>query len=44
MLSAFPDMVPQRHGADTVLTGVLDRPALYVDPARRDRGGLVLIS
>ena len=29
MLSAFPALVPQQHGADTVLTGLLDRSALY---------------
>jgi hypothetical protein len=29
VLSAFPEMMPQRHGADTVLTGLLDRSALY---------------
>ena len=29
MLSAFPALVPQHHGADTVLTGLLDRSALY---------------
>jgi hypothetical protein len=29
MLSAFPAMAPQRHGAETVLTGSLDRSALY---------------
>jgi hypothetical protein len=29
VLSAFPAMVPQRRGADTVLTGLLDRSALY---------------
>jgi hypothetical protein len=28
-LSAFLALVPQRHGADTVLTGLLDRSALY---------------
>ena len=28
-LSAFPALVSQRHGADTVLTGLLDRSALY---------------
>lgn len=28
-LSAFPAMTPQRDGADTVLTGLLDRSALY---------------
>jgi hypothetical protein len=29
VLSAFPAMTPQRHGAHTVLTGLLDRSALY---------------
>ena len=29
VLSAFPALVPQQHGADTVLTGLLDRSALY---------------
>jgi hypothetical protein len=29
VLSAFPALMPQRHGAHTVLTGVLDRSALY---------------
>jgi hypothetical protein len=29
LLSAFPALVPQHHGADTVLTGLLDQPALY---------------
>jgi hypothetical protein len=29
VLSAFPAMVPRRHGAETVLTGLLDRSALY---------------
>jgi hypothetical protein len=29
LLSAFPAMVSQRHGAHTVLTGLLDRSALY---------------
>jgi hypothetical protein len=28
VLSAFLALVPQRHGADTVLTGLLDRSAL----------------
>jgi hypothetical protein len=28
-LSAFPALVPQRQGADTVLTGLLDRSALF---------------
>ena len=29
VLAAFPAMDPRRHGADTVLTGLLDRSALY---------------
>jgi hypothetical protein len=29
VLSAFPAMVPHRHGADTVLTGLLDQAALH---------------
>src|SRR5690242_21723163 len=29
MLSAFPTMAPQWHGAETVLIGLLDRSALY---------------
>jgi hypothetical protein len=29
LLSAFPALQPRRHGADTVLTGLLDRSALY---------------
>jgi hypothetical protein len=29
VLSAFPALVPQHHGADTVLTGLLDQSALY---------------
>ena len=29
VLSAFPALAPRRHGADTVLTGLLDRSALY---------------
>ena len=29
VLSAFPAMAPQHHGAHTVLTGLLDRSALY---------------
>ncbi len=32
VLSAFPALVPQHHGADTVLTGLLDRSALYGRP------------
>jgi hypothetical protein len=29
VLSAFPAMTPHYHGAHTVLTGLLDRSALY---------------
>ena len=29
MLTAFPALAPQQNGAHTVLTGVLDRSALY---------------
>ena len=29
MLSAFPALELRRHGADTVLTGLLDQSALY---------------
>jgi hypothetical protein len=29
LLCAFPEMHAQRRGEDTVLTGVLDRSALY---------------
>ena len=29
MLSAFPALASQHHGAHTVLTGLLDRSALY---------------
>lgn len=29
VLSAFPQLAPQHHGAYTVLTGLLDRSALY---------------
>jgi hypothetical protein len=29
VLSAFPALVPQRHGADAVLSGLLDRSVLY---------------
>ena len=29
MLSAFPALAPQHHGAHTMLTGLLDRLALY---------------
>jgi hypothetical protein len=43
MLSAFPDMVPQWHGAETVLTGLLDRSALYGVLAEIDALGLDLL-
>jgi hypothetical protein len=29
VLSAFPALAPQHHGAHTVLTGLVDRSALY---------------
>jgi hypothetical protein len=29
LLAAFPAMAWQRHGPETVLTGVLDQPGLY---------------
>jgi hypothetical protein len=29
VLSGFPALAPQQHGAHTVLTGLLDRSALY---------------
>ena len=43
MLSAFPGMVSQRHGAATVLTGLLDRSALYGVLAEIDALGLDLL-
>jgi len=43
MLSAFPAMMPQRDGADTVLTGLLDRSALYGVLAEIDALGLDLL-
>ncbi len=43
MLSAFPAMTPQRDGADTVLTGLLDRSALYGVLAEIDALGLDLL-
>ncbi len=43
VLSAFPAMVPRRHGADTVLTGLLDRSALYGVLAEIDALGLELL-
>jgi hypothetical protein len=43
VLSAFPAMVPRRHGAHTVLTGLLDRSALYGVLAEIDALGLDLL-
>jgi hypothetical protein len=41
MLSAFPALVPRRHRADTVLTGLLDRSALHA--AEIEAPGLDLV-
>ena len=43
VLSAFPALVPERHGADTVLTGLLDRSALYGVLAEVEALGLDLV-
>jgi hypothetical protein len=43
MLSAFPAMVPQWRGADTELTGLLDRSALFGVLAEIDALGLDLL-
>jgi hypothetical protein len=43
LLSAFPALVPQHHGADTVLTGLLDRSALYGVLAEAEALGLDLV-
>jgi hypothetical protein len=43
LLSAFPTLVPQHHGADTVLTGLLDRSALYGVLAEIEAFGLDLV-
>jgi hypothetical protein len=43
LFSAFPALVPQRHGADTVLTGLLDRSALYGVLAEIEALGLDLL-
>jgi len=42
-LSAFPAMAPQQHGADSVLTGLLDRSALYGVLAEIEALGLDLL-
>jgi hypothetical protein len=42
-LSAFPSMVAQLEGQDTLLTGVLDRSALYGVLAEIEALGLELV-
>jgi len=42
-LSAFPALVPRRHRADTVLTGLLDRSALHGVLAEVEALGLDLV-
>ena len=43
VLSAFPAMAARQHGADTVLTGLLDRSALYGVLAEIEALGLDLL-
>jgi hypothetical protein len=43
VLSAFPAMAPYHHGAHTVLTGLLDRSALYGVLAEIEALGLDLL-
>ena len=43
MLSAFPAMAPRWQGVETVLTGLLDRSALYGVLAEIDALGLDLL-
>ncbi len=43
VLSAFPALAPRRHGAHTVLTGILDRSALYGVLAEIEALGLDLL-
>ncbi|HEY8114307.1 MAG TPA: hypothetical protein VII16_15865 [Actinomycetes bacterium] len=43
VLSAFPALAPQHHGVDTVLTGLLDRSALYGVLAEVEALGLDLL-
>jgi hypothetical protein len=43
VLSAFPAMAPRHHGAHTVLTGLLDRSALYGVLAEIEALGLDLL-
>jgi hypothetical protein len=42
-LSAFPALAPRRHGAHTVLTGLLDRSALFGVLAEVEALGLDLL-
>jgi hypothetical protein len=43
VLSAFPALTPRWHGAHTVLTGLLDRSALYGVLAEIEALGLDLL-
>jgi hypothetical protein len=43
VLSAFPAMTSERHGAHTVLTGLLDQSALYGVLAQVEALGLDLL-
>ena len=43
VLSAFPALVSQRHGAHTVLTGLLDRSARY-DVLARDGNAAIAVA
>ena len=43
VLSAFPALAPHQHGAHTVLTGLLDRSALYGVLAEIEALGLDLL-
>jgi hypothetical protein len=43
LLAAFPAMAWQQQGQETVLTGVLDRPALHGVLAEIDTLGLELL-
>jgi hypothetical protein len=43
VLSAFPALAPQHHGAYTVLTGLLDQSALYGVLAEIEALGLDLL-
>jgi hypothetical protein len=43
VLSAFPELAPQHHGAHTVLTGLLDQSALHGVLAEIEALGLDLL-